>query len=278
MNNTPLASAALGSTKDTINATTKATTATNANGAVGSKVAIVTGSSRGIGAAIAKRLATDGHAVVVNYAGRVADADAVVAEISAAGGRAIAVKADVSSVADATELFAKATEAFGGVDIIVNNAGVIQPGLVSVADTDDALFDRLVSINFKGTFNMLRLAAKQLRNGGRIVNFSTSVVGLTLPGYATYAATKAAVETMTAIFAKELRGRGISVNAVAPGPTATDLFLNGKTPEQVAHLTKMAPLERLGAPEDIANVVSFLASAQAEWVNGQTLRVNGGIV
>lgn len=242
------------------------------------KVAIVTGSSRGIGAAIAKRLAADGFAVVVNYAGRAADAEKVVKEIETAGGRAIAVQADVSVPAQAATLFDKAEEAFGGVDIIVNNAGIMQPGLVPVANTEDDLFDRLFAINVKGTFNTLRLSTKRLRKGGRIVNFSTSVVGLALPGYAAYAATKSAVETLTNILAKELRGREISVNAVAPGPTATDLFLTGKTPEQIEHLAKMAPLERLGRPEDIAGVVSFLAGPDGAWVNGQTLRVNGGVV
>lgn len=242
------------------------------------RVALVTGSSRGIGAAIVRRLAADGIAVVVNYAGRAAEAGKVVADITAAGGRALAVQADVSSPAAVASLFDQAEAAFGGVDILVNNAGIIQPGIVPLADTDDALFDRLVAINLKGTFNTLRLAAKRLRAGGRIVNFSTSVIGLASPGYAIYAATKSAVETMTLIFAKELRGRGISVNAVAPGPTATDLFLDGKTPEQVAHLARLAPLERLGQPDDIAGVVAFLAGPAGGWVNGQTLRVNGGLV
>ena len=242
------------------------------------KVAIVTGSSRGIGAAIAKRLASDGLAVVINYAGRAADAEKVVQEIEAAGGRAIAIKADVSSPAEVAAMFDQTEATFGGIDILVNNAGIMQPGLVSLTDTDDALFDRLFAINVKGTFNTLRLAATRLRQGGRIVNFSTSVVGLALPGYAPYAATKSAVETLTNIFAKELRGREISVNAVAPGPTATGLFFNGKTEEQIAHMAKMAPLERLGRPEDIAGVVSFLVGPDGAWVNGQTLRVNGGVV
>jgi 3-oxoacyl-[acyl-carrier protein] reductase len=154
----------------------------------------------------------------------------------------------------------------------------MQPGLVALVDTDDALFDRLFAINVKGTFNTLRLATKRLRSGGRIVNFSSSVVGLALPGYSVYAATKSAVETLTNIYAKELRGRDISVNSVAPGPTATDLFLTGKTPEQIEHLTKMAPLERLGRPEDIAGVVSFLVGPDGGWINGQTLRANGGMV
>jgi 3-oxoacyl-[acyl-carrier protein] reductase len=242
------------------------------------KVAIVTGASRGIGAAIARRLAADGFSLVVNYAGRAADAAKVVEEIEAAGGKAIAVQADVSVPEQVGTLFDQAEEAFGGVDVVINNAGIMQPGLVPLAESDDALFDRLMAINLKGTFNTLRLAAKRVRSGGRLVNFSTSVVGLALPGYALYAATKAAVETMTNIFAKELRGREITVNAIAPGPTGTDLFLDGKTPEQVAHLAKMAPLERLGRPEDIAAVVSFLVGPDGAWVNGQTLRANGGIV
>jgi 3-oxoacyl-[acyl-carrier protein] reductase len=242
------------------------------------KVAIVTGSSRGIGAAIAKRLAADGFAVVVNYAGRAADANNVVQEIQNAGGHATAIQADVSNAAEVAAMFDQTETVFGGVDVLVNNAGIMQPGLVPLAETDDALFDRLLAVNLKGTFNTLRAASKRLRPGGRIINFSTSVVGLALPGYSVYAATKSAVETMTNIFAKELRGRNITVNAVAPGPTATDLFLKGKTDEQVAHLAKLPPLERLGQPEDIANVVSFLAGPDAGWVNGQTLRVNGGVV
>lgn len=242
------------------------------------KIAIVTGSSRGIGAAIARRLAADGLSVVVNYAGRVADAEKVVQEIEAAGGKAAAIKADVSLPAEVAALFDQTEKLFGGINIIVNNAGIIQPGLVSLAETDDSLFDRLLAINLKGTFNTLRLAAKRLRPGGRIVNFSTSVVGTAMPGYSIYAATKAAVEMMTNIFAKELRGRDITVNAVAPGPTATDLFLTGKTEEQITHLTKMPPLERLGRPEDIAGVVSFLVGPDGGWVNGQTLRANGGMV
>jgi 3-oxoacyl-[acyl-carrier protein] reductase len=249
-----------------------------ASSASTSKVALVTGSSRGIGAAIARRLAGDGFAVVINYAGRVDAAGQVVRDIEAVGGRAIAVQADVADPSAVAALFERAEAAFGGVDVLVNTAGVIQPGLVPLADTDDALFARLVDTNLKGTFHTLRLAATRLRQGGRIVNFSTSVIGLALPGYAVYAATKAAVETMTNIFARELRGREITVNAVAPGPTATDLFLDGKSPDQVAHLAKLAPLERLGRPEDIADVVGFLAGPQGAWVNGQTLRVNGGMV
>jgi 3-oxoacyl-[acyl-carrier protein] reductase len=243
-----------------------------------SKVAIITGASRGIGRAIALRLAQDNIAVVVNYAHRASDAEEVVQAIEAAGGRAIALQGDVANASDCARLF-DATEAeYGGVDIVINNAGVIQPGTTMLADTDDALYERIFAINTRGTFNMLRLAATRMRANGRIVNFSSSVIGLALPGYAIYAGSKAAVETFTNIFAKELRGKGISVTAVAPGPTATDLFMEGKTPELVERLGKMAPLERLGTPEDIANTVAFLVGPQGAWVNGQTLRVNGGIV
>lgn len=241
-------------------------------------VAIVTGASRGIGAAIAQRLAADGMAVVVNYAGSAREAQQVVDAIAAQGGRAIAVQADVAAPDAARRLFDAATEAFGGVDVLVNNAGAMANELPHLADTTDETFDRLFSINVKGSFLAMREAARRLRPGGRIINFSTSVIGLGLPGYAVYAATKSAIETMTNILAKELRGRAITVNAVAPGPTATKLFLDGKTPEQVERLAKMAPLERLGQPEDIAAMVGVLAGPAGAWVNGQTVRVNGGIV
>jgi 3-oxoacyl-[acyl-carrier protein] reductase len=242
------------------------------------KVAIVTGASRGIGASIAQRLARDGITVIVNYAGREADAHQVVEDIKAEGGKATAIQADVAVPAQVAALFDQAATLFGGVDILVNNAGIIQPGLTMLCDTDDTLFDRLVSINLKGTFNTMRVAAKKLRRGGRIVNFSSSVKTLAMPGYSVYAATKAAVESMTTIFAKEMRGRDIAVNAIAPGPTATELFLKDKTPEQIEHLAKMPPMERLAQPDDISNVVAFLVGPDAGWVDGQTLRVNGGLV
>jgi 3-oxoacyl-[acyl-carrier protein] reductase len=240
------------------------------------KVAIVTGASRGIGAAIATRLAADGFTVVINYAGKVAEAEQLVQDIEKSGGRAIAAQADVSDRAAVARLFDAAEAAYGGVDVLVNNAGIMK--LASIAASDDALFDSQIAINLKGTFNTLREAASRLRNGGRIVNLSTSVVGLKLETYGVYAATKAAVETMTAILSKELRGRSITVNAVAPGPTATDLFLNGKTPELIERLSKMNPLERLGTPADIANAVAFLAGPDSGWINGQVLRSNGGMV
>ena len=239
------------------------------------KTAIVTGSSRGIGAAIARRLGRDGVNVVVNYAGRAADAEAVVAEI---GASAIAVQADVSDPDAARRLFDEAERRFGGVDILVNSAGIMPPELPPIADTDDATFDRLVAVNLKGSFNTLREAARRLRDGGRIVNVSTSVIGMALPGYGAYAATKAAIEALAPIMAKELRGRSITVNTVAPGPTATDLFLTGKSNETIERLSKAAPLERLGTPDDIAAAVAFLVGPDGGWINGQTLRANGGII
>lgn len=240
------------------------------------KVALVTGASRGIGAAVAQRLARDGFAVVVNYSGDAKPAEALVAEIAGAGGRAVAIKADVSDPSAVRTMFDRIEAEFGGLDVLVNNAGIMT--LSNISDTDDAVFDRQIAVNLKGTFNTLREAAKRLRDGGRIVNFSSSVVGMLQPGYGVYAATKAAVEAMTSVLTKELRGRGITVNAVAPGPTATDLFMNGKSPELVDRLAHMAPLERLGEPEDIAAVVATLVGADGAWINGQTLRANGGII
>lgn len=240
------------------------------------RVALVTGASRGIGAAIAQRLAADGHAVIVNYASNAAEAEAVVRRIEAAGGKALAVQADVAEAAAVVKMFDAAIAAFGGIDVLVNNAGIMKLG--AIGDSDDALFDRLIAVNLKGSFNTMREASKRMRDGGRIVNFSTSVVGTKMENYGVYAATKAAVETLTSIQSKELRGRNITVNAVAPGPTATDLFLNGKSDELVQRLAKMNPLERLGTPEDIASVVSFLVGPDGGWVNGQVLRANGGMV
>jgi 3-oxoacyl-[acyl-carrier protein] reductase len=241
-----------------------------------SKVAIVTGASRGIGAAVAERLAGDGFRVVVNYAASAAPADALVQKIGGAAGRAAAVKADVSDPAAVRRLFDAAERIFGGIDVLVNSAGIMTLG--AVADTDDEAFDRQVAINLKGTFNTLREGARRVRRGGRIINFSSSQVALLFPTYGPYVATKAAVEALTRVLAKELRGREICVNAVAPGPTATDLFLKGKPQEVIEQLTKLSPLERLGQPADIAAVVSFLAGRDGGWVNGQVLRANGGII
>jgi 3-oxoacyl-[acyl-carrier protein] reductase len=240
------------------------------------KVAIVTGASRGIGAAVAERLARDGFTVVVNYAGSQAPAEALVRKIEAAGGRALAAQGDVANPDAVKRMFDAAEAAFGGIDVLVNNAGVM--ALAPLAQSDDALFDRHIAINLKGSFNTMREAARRLRNGGRIINFSSSVVGLLQPTYGVYAATKAAIEAMTSVLAKEMRGRGITVNAIAPGPTATSLFFDGKSPELVERLAKLAPLERLGKPEDIAAAVAFLAGPDGAWINGQTLRANGGII
>jgi 3-oxoacyl-[acyl-carrier protein] reductase len=240
------------------------------------RAAIITGASRGIGAAIAERLAQDGFSVVVNYAGSEAEASALANKINAASGRAITVRADVSKPAEVVRMFDVTEKEFGGVDVLVNNAGIMT--LSTIAAADDAMFDRIIAVNLKGTFNSLREAAKRLRGGGSIINFSTSVIGVRLPTYGIYAATKSAVETLTAILSNELRGRSVTVNAIAPGPTATDLFLHGKSQELINHMAKMNPLERLGTPQDIAAAVSFLAGPDGSWINGQVLRANGGMV
>ncbi len=240
------------------------------------RCAVVTGSSKGIGAAVVERLAQDGFGVVINYNSGAEAADALAAKIKAAGGQALAVKADVSDPAAMAALFDRSGEAFGGVDVLVNNAGIMK--LKPVVETEDAVFDQHIAINLKGTFNGLREAARRMRDGGRIVSFSSSVVGLYQPTYAAYAATKGAVEAMTHILAKELGKRGITVNAVAPGPVSTELFLGDKSDEQIATVTNMIPLGRLGEPEDIARVVAFLVGPDGGWVNGQVLRANGGLV
>lgn len=253
-------------------ATASATTSVPASAP---RVAIVTGASRGIGAAIAARLAADGLAVVVNYAGSPQAAEALVRRIEAAGGRAVTARADVADPAAVGRMFDAAEAAFGGVDVVVANAGIMT--LAPIATSGDALFDRQVAINLKGAFNTLREAARRLRAGGRIVTLSSSVTTLLQPTYGVYAATKAAVEAMTVVLTKELRGRGITVNAVAPGPTATALFLDGKPQDLIDRIANAAPLERLGTPEDIAAAVSFLAGPDGGWINGQVLRANGGI-
>jgi 3-oxoacyl-[acyl-carrier protein] reductase len=240
------------------------------------RTAIVTGSSRGIGAAIAQRLAKDGFTVVVNYTGNAAEAETLVAKIKQNAGRALSVQADVSDPAAMRRLFDQAAAVSGGVDVLINNAGIML--LSNIADTEDEAFDRQVAINLKGVFNGMREAAKRLRSGGRIISLSSSVVGRYPPTYAPYAATKAGVEAMTHILSKELRGRNITVNAIGAGPTATDLFLKGKSQNQIDELKKMAPLERLGEPDDIARVVSFLAGPDGGWINGQVLQANGGII
>jgi 3-oxoacyl-[acyl-carrier protein] reductase len=240
------------------------------------KVAIVTGASGGIGAAVSERLAADGFSVVVNFAGNAASAEALVRKIEASGGRALAAQGDVADPAAVVRLFDVAEAAFGGVDVMINNAGIMK--LSPIGDADDALFDQHIAVNLKGVFNGLREAARRLRDGGRIVSFSSSIVGLYPPSYGIYAATKAGVETMTHILSKELRGRDITVNAIAPGPVATKLFLDGKSPEAIEGAAKAAPLGRLGEPDDIARAVSFLVGPDGGWINGQILRANGGII
>lgn len=240
------------------------------------RVAIVTGGSGGIGTAICEKLAADGLAVVVNYVGNVANAEALVGRIEAAGGRATTARADVSDAAAVTRMFDAAEAAFGGVDVLVNNGGIMK--LSTIAEADDDSFDRQIAINLKGVFNGMREAARRLRSGGRIVSFSSSVVGLYQPTYGIYAATKAGVEAMTHILSKELHGRDITVNAVAPGPVATRLFLDGKPKEAVEGAAKASPLGRLGEPDDIARTVSFLVGPDGGWINGQVLRANGGII
>jgi len=240
------------------------------------RVAIVTGASRGIGAAIARRLARDGIAIIVNYAMNSEAADEVVSAISAEGGTALAVQADIGSPKGMTNLFDAAEGAFGGVDILVNNAAVMT--LSPLIEVDDESFQVQVDTNLGGVFRGLREAGRRLRDGGRIVSFSSSVVGLYQPTYSVYAATKAAVEVLTHVFAKELGPRRITVNAVAPGPVETDLFLTGKSDEQVKAIVGMNPMRRLGQPEDIASVVAFLVSPEGAWINGQTIRANGGVI
>ncbi|MFF4487940.1 SDR family oxidoreductase [Streptomyces sp. NPDC001544] len=240
------------------------------------RAAVVTGGSRGIGREAVSRLAADGYAVVVGYAGNRELAEAAVKEVTAAGGRAVAVRADVADENDVAALFATAESRFGGVDTVVHAAGRMY--LSPVAELDLAELDALHRTNIRGTFVVAREAARTLRPGGALITFSTSVVGLAFPSYGAYSASKGAVEALTMVLARELRGRDVTVNTVAPGPTATDLFLDGKDEETVARLAAQPPLERLGTPADIAAVVSFLASPAGHWVNGQVIRANGGIV
>ncbi len=240
------------------------------------RVAVVTGGSRGIGRETVRRLAADGYAVVVGYAGNRELAEAAVKDAVAAGGTAVPVRADVAEEEQVAALFDTAETEFGGVDAVVHAAGRL--ALAPVAELDLAELDALHRTNIRGTFVVAQQAARRVRGGGALVTFSTSVVGMALPGYGAYSASKGAVESLTMILARELRGRDVTVNAVAPGPTATDLFFEGKDEETVARLAAQPPLERLGTPADVAEVVAFLVSPAGHWVNGQVLRANGGIV
>ena len=239
------------------------------------KVAIVTGSSRGIGAQIAKEIARAGARVVVNYLGNTSAADQVLADIKTEGGDAIAIRADISSSTEVRSMFDSTVAQFGKIDILVNNAGSVI--YKTIQDTTDEDFDRLFAINVKGTFNTLREAAIRLENGGRIVNFSSSVTRLMLPTYGTYSATKGAVEQLTRVFAKEIGTRGITVNSISPGPTNTKLFTEGKSQEVINRFAGMAALGRIGEPNDIARLVMFLISEEASWITGQNIGANGGI-
>ena len=252
-------------------------TAASAQPSASPRVAIVTGGSRGIGRRTVGKLAADGYAVVVGYAGNQDEAEAAVKEAVTSGGRAIAVRADVADERAVAALFDAAEAEFGGgVDVVVHAAGRMQ--LAPIAELDLAVLDDLHRTNIRGTFVVVQQAARRVRPGGSIVTFSTSVVGLAFPGYGAYAASKGAVEALTLILARELRGRDVTANTVAPGPTATDLFLDGKDEETIARLAAQPPLERLGTPADIAEVVAFLASPAGHWINGQVIRANGGII
>jgi 3-oxoacyl-[acyl-carrier protein] reductase len=238
------------------------------------KSAIVTGASRGIGRAVAKRLAKDGFAVVVNYVSNAAEAEEAVAEIRKNGGEAVAIKADVGNPADVELLFAQTLKKFGSVDVVVNNSGIMPLSPIGKGDVEG--FDKVIATNLRGTFLMFAQAAQHISAGGRIIAFSSSVLAKSFPSYGPYIASKAGVEGLVHVLANELRGRNVTVNAVAPGPVGTDLFLKGKSEAQIEEFKKLNPLERLGSPEDIANVVSFLAGPDGGWVNSQVLRANGG--
>ena len=244
--------------------------------AITTKTAIVTGASRGIGRHIALRLAQEGFAVAVNYNTSQQAAQKVVAEIEATGGQALAIPADVAQAADVERLFAITNQSFGGVDVLVNNAGI--SAIKPLADTDDALIDQLIATNVRGTLHGLRQAARHLRMGGRIINFSSTAVVSATPGLGAYIATKAAVEAMTRVFAKELKGRNITVNAIAPGLINSEMFAEGKTDAQIQQMAQAAPLGRLGEASEIASIVAFLVREDAAWVNGQIIRANGGVL
>jgi len=237
------------------------------------RVAIVTGGSSGIGREAAARLGRDGYSVVIGYAGNQAAAAEAVKEVEQAGGRAIAVQADVADETAVAALFDRAEQEFGGIDVVVNAAGIMP--LAPLADLDLEVFDRVVRTNLRGTFVVDQQAVRRVRDGGAIVNVSSSLTKLARPNYSAYSATKGGVEAITLILARELRGRDITVNTVAPGPTATALFFEGKSQELIDRITAEPPLERLGQPSDIAEVIAFLAGP-ARWINGQVIYANGG--
>lgn len=239
------------------------------------KIAVVTGSSKGIGAAIAQKLAKEGAKVIVNYNGNQAAANAVVETIQVNGGEAFAVQADVSQKEGVIRLFDQAIALFGQVDIWVNNAGVMLNAMIK--DLTQEQLEKSIDINFKGVFYSLQEAATKLADNGSIINLSSTVTRTIFPTYGVYSATKAAVEQLSRVFAKEIGPRGINVNCVLPGPTATDLFLTGKSEELIAQIASTNAFKRLGTPEEIAQVVTFLASDEARWISGQSIGVNGGM-
>jgi len=238
------------------------------------KTAIVTGASRGIGRTLAEDLARSGAKVIVNYSSSPVPAEEVVESIRRQGGEALAIQADVGRIADIERLFQQSIEAFGRVDILVNNAGLmVTKPLANVTEED---FDKLFTVNVKGTYFTCQQAMRYMENNGRIINFSTSVLGVMFPAYSLYAGSKGVVEYFTFHLSKEFGQKGITINAVAPGPVNTELFNNGKTEEQIEGIRRMNSFGRLGETEDISGVVTFLASDAAQWITGQTIRVNGG--
>jgi 3-oxoacyl-[acyl-carrier protein] reductase len=238
------------------------------------KSALITGASGGIGQSVARKLAREGFAMMLHYAGSPDKAMALAAEVEAAGSRAILVQADMVNAAEVEQLFQRARDAFGKIDVVVHAAGIMP--LFPIDSANLETFDKVIATNLRGTFLVMAYAAKQLSSGGRIIVFSSSVLAKSFPGYGAYIASKAGVEGLVHVLANELRGRSITVNAVAPGPVATDLFLKGKSQDQIQEFAKLSPLERLGEPGDIADVVKFLAGPEGVWVNSQVIRVNGG--